>query len=51
VADYGWPVVAAVQQGNVLGFQFHPEKSGAVGMAMLRRFVELDPDSLKGGRP
>ena len=36
--DYGVPVTAAVQKGNVLGCQFHPEKSGDVGLAILRAF-------------
>lgn len=36
----GHTVCAAVQRGNVTGFQFHPEKSGPVGLAMLRAFVE-----------
>lgn len=41
VAEYGYPIVASVARGNVMGFQFHPEKSSAVGLAMLRRLVEL----------
>ena len=36
--DYGAAVTAAVQQGNVCGCQFHPEKSGDVGLAILRAF-------------
>lgn len=36
----GHTVCAAVQRGNVTGFQFHPEKSGPAGLAMLRAFVE-----------
>ena len=40
VTEYGAPLVAAVGHGNVLGCQFHPEKSGAVGLAILRAFAE-----------
>ena len=40
-AEYGVPVTAAVAKGNVLGCQFHPEKSGTVGLNILRAFVEL----------
>jgi len=37
--DYGGPFVSAVQQGNVCAVQFHPEKSGEVGLAVLRGFL------------
>ena len=36
--EYGADVTAAVQQGNVYGCQFHPEKSGDVGLSILRAF-------------
>ncbi len=40
-ADYGPVFCAAVQQGNFFGTQFHPERSGAVGAAILKNFLEL----------
>lgn len=39
-AEYGAPLTAAVARGNVCGCQFHPEKSGEVGLAILRAFCE-----------
>ncbi len=39
--DYGGPVSAAVEQGMVLATQFHPEKSGADGLALLENFVDM----------
>jgi glutamine amidotransferase len=38
-ADYGGPFAAIVGRGNVLGLQFHPEKSQAVGLRLIDRFV------------
>lgn len=40
-ADYGVEVCASVQKENVFGCQFHPEKSGKVGLNILRAFCEL----------
>ena len=40
-AEYGAPLTAAVQCGNVYGMQFHPEKSGEVGLKILKAFSEL----------
>jgi glutamine amidotransferase len=37
--DHGGPVTAAVGDGGMLGLQFHPEKSGAMGTSVLRSFV------------
>lgn len=39
--DYGAELTAAVQRGNVFGMQFHPEKSGKVGLNILRTFCEM----------
>ena len=40
-AEYGMAVTAAVSLGNVHGCQFHPEKSGKVGLSILKAFCEL----------
>lgn len=39
--EYGIPLTAAVAKGNVMGCQFHPEKSGQVGLNILRAFCSL----------
>jgi len=41
VSEYGAELTAAVASGNVYGCQFHPEKSGAVGLSILRAFAEM----------
>ncbi len=41
-AEYGAPLTAAVAKDNVCGCQFHPEKSGDVGLGILKAFCEWD---------
>jgi glutamine amidotransferase len=41
VTEYGGPFTAVVERENVMGVQFHPEKSSAVGLQVLKNFVEL----------
>lgn len=39
--DYGAPFSAAIGQGNFMGVQYHPERSAALGLAVLRNFLGL----------
>lgn len=39
--DYGVPLTASVQNGNIYGVQYHPEKSGKIGLEILRSFCEV----------
>lgn len=43
LCEHAIPFAAAVQRGNVLGVQFHPERSASLGARVLRRFLERDP--------
>ena len=45
-AEYGAELTAAVQRKNVFGCQFHPEKSGSVGLNILRAFAGLKEEDL-----
>lgn len=42
---YGVTYTAAVQRGNVFGTQYHPEKSSAAGLQMLKNFIEYKGDA------
>ena len=47
--DYGGPVTAVCRSGSVTAMQFHPEKSGDAGLALLRRWVDSARGVLDGG--
>ena len=41
--DYGTDITAVVGTENLLGFQFHPEKSASVGLKMIENFLSWSP--------
>ncbi len=41
ISEYGLIFDAAVGRGNIFGCQFHPEKSGAAGLVILKNFIEI----------
>jgi glutamine amidotransferase len=44
-SNYGVEICAAVARGNVVGTQFHPEKSGDVGLQIYQNFLDLASNS------
>jgi glutamine amidotransferase/cyclase len=44
--DYGYAFVSAVQKGNIIATQFHPEKSGPAGLRILKNFLETGAESV-----
>ena len=46
VTDYGADITAAIANKNVMGTQFHPEKSGETGLKILKAFCELKEEEL-----
>jgi glutamine amidotransferase len=47
VTQYIDPFSSAVERANVMGVQFHPEKSGATGLKILRNFLSWDAEGVK----
>ncbi len=47
--DYDYEFVSSVQKGNIIGTQFHPEKSGAAGIRLLENF--MTQKDLRAGKP
>lgn len=48
--DYGEEFVSIVQKGNIVATQFHPEKSGEIGISIIKSFLESFPISAKPAR-
>lgn len=46
-SDYGVSVPAVIEKNNLIGVQFHPEKSGDVGAVMIKNFIEMCDNEAK----
>ncbi|HEX2170107.1 MAG TPA: hypothetical protein VHF65_07400 [Nitrososphaera sp.] len=46
-SDYGVSIPAMIERNNLIGVQFHPEKSGDVGALMIKNFIELCKNEAK----
>ena len=49
--DYGIEFVSSIQKDNIMATQFHPEKSGATGLAVLKNFLRPDTEATLPARP
>lgn len=49
-SDYGVDIPAVVERGNLVGVQFHPEKSGEIGSKMIKNFIKMCKDAKKPGK-
>jgi len=45
LCNYSLPYTAVLEEGNVFGVQFHPEKSGPLGLRIVKNFIDLDADA------
>lgn len=48
---YGGDFISGVQKGNIVAFQFHPEKSGAAGLSILANFLDFRPEEVDQAPP
>jgi glutamine amidotransferase len=46
-SDYGVSIPAIIEKDNLIGVQFHPEKSGDVGAVMIKNFIEICKKEVK----